>query len=123
MCLNGYKDESGVWVLPNGDVCEYEEAALISMLGLCVCGTPNSAIRYIRDALQLVHDFAEGGVTYEDWRQSVKSLFGSQGAEYFMWYWLDEKGFTDHGGAVPGWLTDWGKGMLAYLNEYISKTQ
>ena len=125
MHIDSYKNYIGDYVMPNGDVCGNAEAALTSLLGFCDCGAPDSAMKYVRDALQLVDDrkkkLWEGEITYEQWREYVGAVLQSEGAEYFMWYWLNEKGFTEHGVSVPGWLTPDGEEMLSDLNEYLNE--
>ena len=36
---------------------------------------------------------------------------------------LDEKGLTEHGSCIPGWLTEKGKHLLDDLNEYFNKNK
>lgn len=38
-----------------------------------------------------------------------------------MWYWLDNKGYTEHGGSVPGWLTEEGWKLLEDLEELMAE--
>lgn len=38
-------------------------------------------------------------------------------AAWLYWYVFDHWGWTEHGGSVPGWLTDEGREVVAYLDE------
>jgi len=78
----------------------------IEYLGFCGCGDPTSAMILIRDILNSIK---EGGTD--------QTLFPSDGLYYFMLYWLDDKGFTEHGTSIHGcWLTDLGKEILNDIN-------
>lgn len=99
-----YKDENGVSYESNTQYIQIE------VLGFCGCGNPDSAMKYVRDALLLVSKKYEIG--YSEWKLRVDKLFPILGSEYFMWYFLDNKGFTEHGGSVPGWITDKGEELL-----------
>lgn len=52
-------------------------------------------------------------------REAEQSLFGSDGAAYFMYYWMDKEGLTDHGGSVPGWLSTRGRSVLHELDRIM----
>jgi hypothetical protein len=111
------------------DDCYYEDATSLiagGMLGFCGCGDNDSALKYIKDALQLVADLREvrnKNLTWDDWRVRVNSVFSNEGAEYFMWYFLDNKELTEHGSSVPGWLTTKGEELLSDLNELINELE
>lgn len=116
---DGYYDE---------EECYYEDAESFisnSVLGFCGCGKPEDAIEYVRNALQIVDDLEKlvwkKMMTYEAWEERKKALFTNEGAEYFMWYFLDNKELTDHGSSVPGWLTEKGVELLADLTELIDE--
>lgn len=125
MYIDKYKNADGEYVDESGEVFGDAEAFLVSALGFCHCGAPDTAIKYVRDALQLVTDLKgkvwEEEMTHDQWSENVRGLFPSEGAEYFMWYWLDEKALTEHGGSVPGWLTADGEEMLSDLNEFLAQ--
>lgn len=116
---SGYIDSSG---------CAYDDAESFiasAILGFCGCGDNLSALHYVRSALQLIQDLKTkvwaNEITYDTWRVSVSEVFNSTGAEYFMWYFLDDKQLTEHGGSVPGWLTKKGQELLSDLN-FLLKT-
>ena len=122
---DGYYDESEYF---------YEDAKSFvqaKVFGFCGCGGPDDNLLYVRDSMRLLRNFhsKEHDKEKESWddfhkrhRAAVDDHFKLSGAEYFMWYWLDEKGFTEHGGCVPGWLTAEGEALLDDLEE-ITKAE
>lgn len=100
----GYEDEDGFY---------YPDAAgllAVGLLNLCGCGDPESTLLYILGGLELIENPDD-----EDGR---RSHFASVGAEYFFYYWCANEGLEEHGGAVPGWLTDKGHTVLSLLREW-----
>lgn len=79
-------------------------------LGFCGCGLPEDAIDYCYQGLKRVESLALS-------KSDFPNPFASEGEEYFFFYWLDKKGFTEHGGSVPGWLTEKGKDMILAIEE------
>ena len=125
MHIDKFKKEDGYY---DEDNCFYENAEnFIStgMLGFCGCGEPDEALSYVHKALQIVDDLSRlvhgKKITYEQWEENNKDEFVNDGAMYFMWYFLDNKGLTEHGGSVPGWLTAKGKELLSDLIELALK--
>lgn len=117
--IDKFKREDGYY---NKDDCYYEDAESYigtEILGFCGCGRPQTAMEYVRASLQNVSD--KRNMTYDEWAAEKKKLFTSDGQEYFMWYFLDNKGLTEHGGSVPGWLTVDGEELLHDLTE-LGKT-
>lgn len=99
----GLEDEHGAyWDSPG----EFVQG---SVLGFCTCGEPNKNLEYIRNGLRLIKNKAERTTGKEI------SVFGSECATFFFYYWALEKGFTEHGNSVPGWLTDEGEALLSDL--------
>ena len=91
------------------------ESALGSVLGFCNCGMPTEALRFIWKVLELIGEETEG--TWEEWykghRERADKLFHKDhGIKYVVYYLLAEKGLTEHGGSVPGWLDGLGKDIL-----------
>jgi hypothetical protein len=113
--------------------CCYDDAEsyiTTNMLGFCGCGDPGTALTYVRDSLRLLRiqqDFHRNAVkeTWDEfwtrYQTAVDAHFKSSGAEYFMWYWLDNKGYTEHGSSVPGWLTEGGRELLEDLEELTAE--
>lgn len=121
MFIDKYKKDD-CWIDEAG--CQYFDAESFIEMGLfnfCGCGQPDSTREYVRNSLQLVSDIKElvweKKMSYEDWIDKKNELFKTDEAEFFMWYWLDHKGYIEHGGSVPGWLTEDGKEILSDLNE------
>ncbi len=94
-----------------------------SVLGFCACGMPDENLAYVRDGLAHI---AEDGpnpqgdsAAWEAWlrehRERGAQLFGNERAERFFYYWADKEELSEHGGCVPGWLTEKGLAMLADL--------
>lgn len=100
-----------------GQYLDIESFIETGLFGFCGCGQPSETREYVRQSLQLISDRRELGLTYEQWSERAKELFKTGVAEYFMWYWVDSKGYSEHGGSVPGWLTEDGKEILSDLNE------
>lgn len=102
------------------DNCYYEdlESALqTGVLRFCGCGDPEQSLGYIKKALEQVGKRSESD--FETWHGENKALFG-EGGRWFIWYFLDREKFTEHGGSVPGWLTERGKEMLQAINKLES---
>jgi len=105
----------------------YEDYLTTGVCEFCGCGCPDEALKYVAEALKLVawrKDYVwakdiskkEMDKRFHEWQTACKNVFGSTGAEYFMWYWLDNQGLTQHGSSVPGWLTDKGEKLLVNIN-------
>lgn len=115
----GYRDDQGVFY-------EDSEAFLqCAVLGFCGCGSPGDSLAYILRGLELIGEASPNERSeWRDWyvghRARMDEHFKSTGAEYFFLYWCDKEGFTDHGGSVPGWLTESGRSLLAMLLEWRS---
>jgi hypothetical protein len=105
----GYKDPEGCW---------HEDATSLLQAGLlrfCGCGRAEDNLRYILRGLEMVATYATGT---PDYSERSCEVFGASEAEYFFYYWADKEGLTEHGGTVPGWLTEKGKTLLAMLREW-----
>lgn len=122
MFIDKFKKEDGYY---DQNECYYEDAESFiatAILGFCGCGMPDKALEHVRRALQIVDDIKlvqEKKITYLQWEERKKEVFANEGAEYFMWYFLDNKKLTQHGGSVPGWLTDKGIELLHDLNKLL----
>ena len=118
MFIDQYKKEDGFYYDEHGACYEdAEEFICTYILGFCGCGMPDSALEHVYKALQLVA--IRHKMKYEEWADKCREVFANHGAEYFMWYYLDNKGFTEHGGSVPGWLTADGEELLSDLTELV----
>jgi len=108
----GYRDEDGAyWDNAESFLCGH-------ILGFCGCGDNEVAAKYIRSIMYLINEiFADKENYKERWKELDEYFGGNAGAQYFVYYWLDQKEFTEHGSSVPGWLTPKGKEVLADLME------
>lgn len=93
----------------------------VEMLGFCWCGAPEDNLKYVMNGLSHIDKGSYDGPNRSEWYQSWGAegalLFGSEGSKRFFFYWADNKGFTEHGIGIPGWLTEEGKILLGALNE------
>jgi hypothetical protein len=69
-------------------------------LGLCGCGDPETALALIRDALDAIE-------TYD--HERLRELLPHEPSRELIYHWFDDRGWTDHGSSVPGFLTDAGR--------------
>lgn len=123
MHIDKYKTASGEYVGP--DDCSWENATDFLhgyVLDFCCCGSPEDALSFVRDALRSVANLKEKvwakTQAYADWSQETDAKLGEAGA-WFMFYFLDSKRLTEHGGSVPGWLTPEGERLLEDLDELL----
>tara|TARA_R110000868_G_scaffold268789_2_gene527987 strand:+ start:4729 stop:5091 length:363 start_codon:yes stop_codon:yes gene_type:complete len=92
-----YIDEDGTSWKSKSDYLQ------INILDFCGCGNGNEVMRYIQDHLINLENQEWG--SYED----IPTMF--------LLYWLNHKGFSEHGTTVRcSWLTDLGKELLADIN-------
>lgn len=100
----------------NTEIEEIQES-----LGFCGCGQPETVLLFLKEVLELISDEPAEGVTFDEWypghRAKELALFHSDGIAYFVWYVLADKDITEHGGSVPGWLTEKGEALLSRLRE------
>lgn len=101
---------------------------LCGMLGFCGCGNPTAALEFIGKVLHHVDWVAENLHPFkgEEWdvararhKANGSAIFGpTEGVDYFVYYVLTEKRFLEHGGSVPGWLTESGHMLMALIDEW-----
>lgn len=111
---------------PDGINYESElEYLCLAVLGFCGCGMPENTAAWVLEGLDIInepfeHDEKEWLQLYGDWKDRVRKHYGdNDGSRYFFWYWCADKEFTEHGGSVPGWLTDKGKDLRDRLRELL----
>ena len=124
MNIDKYKKDG---IYKKGDI-EYEDPIDFIQSGVfnfCCCGQAENNLKYIRDVLEYInwkYDRKEPfDDWYKEWRAMAPALFMNDGAEYFIYYVISERGLTEHGGSVPGWLTVEGHELLDDLNELFPK--
>jgi len=106
------------------DGCHWDTAlAFIQghVLDLCCCGIPGENLKYVGRVLRHVNNLMRvwddnDSYSYNDWKADGENI-GSEQSLYFAYYVLDEKGFMEHGGSVPGWLTAEGIELLEDIEE------
>lgn len=85
-----------------------KEDYLGHLLGFCGCGCPDDALHFVGDLLELI----DSGFENANFINDAEKIFSNTGLQYLVYYFLDDKGLIEHGGSVPGWLTDYGKDFL-----------
>jgi hypothetical protein len=98
------------------------------VLNFCCCGNAEASLMYVLGGLELIDilkeelwnikDQAKRDEWWKDYNVKQDLHFGSAGARYFFYYWLDHEGLTEHGGSVPGWLDARGENLLEILREW-----
>ena len=99
-----------------------ESLIQVGILGFCGCGDPEGNLRYVLGGLRLIDEQCPEseahGMWYPGHADRVRTYFVSAAAADFFYYWCDEKGLTEHGVGIPGWLTDEGHELLSLLEEW-----
>ena len=121
------KNEDGTYIDKKGLTWSDAASVMGNVFGFCGCGSPDEAMKYMRDVMRLVNLKRPEEIPWDDWyktqRQKADDLFkGSPGAEYAAYYILNEKNLTEHGSSVPGWLTRKGEDVLVDLEEMFPIT-
>lgn len=104
-----YADEDDVH---HGDTPE--DCIRSMILNWCGCGCPKDALNYVKKVLKGI------SMIYKDENYGFRGFekeFPDSGARYTILYVLDERGLTDHGTSVPGFLTEKGKEILKDLEQ------
>jgi hypothetical protein len=110
-------DDAFPWIDHEGVSYSSKVDFLCVKLGFCGCGDPESAIKYIGAVMEIMSEFNPDN---KDWGATLDKLdriFNSEGEKYFAFYYLDNLGLSEHGGSVPGWLTNKGIDFLAMIRE------
>lgn len=115
MNIDKYKktDENGFTAYyDENDTCymSAEQFLQIKILDFCFCGDPESNLKYVGKALQVIDK--SRGKGYKYFVKLADELFRNSRAAYFMFYFLDSKELTEHGSSLSGWLTQKGKEFL-----------
>lgn len=104
------------------DGSEYEDAEdllIKRFTGFCGCGNPEEALQFMAKVLRMLHTITGEG--YEARLQAEKDIFAITGASTFTYYVLSELGLTEHGGSLPGWLTQKGIEFMEDVEELYSE--
>lgn len=117
LSFDRFKTKTGGFIDPKGCYHETADSVIqVGILGFCGCGDPDENVTFIGKILRLF-EYREQN-TYEQWKSKVRELLPNGDIEYFIWYWLDKEEYTEHGGSVPGWLTDKGKQLLSDITQW-----
>ncbi len=106
------------------DPCDYLQC---SVLGFCGCGNPEENLEFIRAGLLHINDKCPDGPSdvarewYKGWVARGRQVFGNEQSRYFFFYWCSKEGLTEHGGSVPGWLSNKGRDLLDELNIFVAE--
>lgn len=102
-----------------------KESELQDKIGFCTCGRREQNLEYVLKGLLIIGELAFvyeplSVVTLSDWNSVRDSHFGNEAAAYFFFYWAASKGYTEHGGSVPGWLTAEEEDLIKELKDWSS---
>lgn len=91
-----------------------KEAILEQVFGFCGCGQTDRAIDTLYDYLCIVGKKYDGHYN----PNKFDPISTNPGTVTLLHYVMYNAGMTEHGGSVPGWLTDDGWGLLTYILAY-----
>lgn len=97
------------------------------ILNFCGCGDADASLVFVMRGLEIIdaatapHPGQSSTDAYTEWKRRSMDHFGSEGASGFFFHWCDREGLSDHGGSIPGWLSEDGKRLLALLGEWASE--
>lgn len=97
------------------------------IFGFCGCGNPEDFLyahyKELKriDELNQCDDYDKFYNRFETNATENLDKFELSGLYNMLWYELDKLGFTNHGGSIPGWLTDKGKGLLNDLTKIMNE--
>lgn len=114
------KDDAGSYLDSEGVSHDSLVGYLCLKLGFCGCGSPESALEYVRDGMRVIKDRSDSEYSDESSR-AVYEWGGSNGERYFFWYRITELDLAEHGGSVPGWLTDKGRDFLDAIDRALAE--
>lgn len=98
-------------MLNEGDPNPLDRYGLHDIAGFCSCGCPNEAADWLANVLR-AHEL--GGL---ERAQALDELMPHKMSRYVILYWLDDRGWTEHGGNVMGaWLSEKGRAALLVLD-------
>lgn len=121
--MKDYRISDGVYEIDGIVYDTIEDALMMGVFGFCGCGMPLYTLAYIRDELENIERYTEWVNENHHITKDIPSPMENNnkeenlGRSYFIWYWFDKMGYTDHGGSVPGWLTKEGESLLECLKE------
>jgi hypothetical protein len=119
-------EEAGYgWIDEEGISFTDLDGLLGARLGFCGCGMPRKALELVRTALREIKKVTDAHYVQGAWERRDEALaeagLTTDGARYFLFYMLDDRGLIEHGVSVPGWLTVKGKELLLDLDELFEE--
>lgn len=121
MTFDKYKDEEGYTDTEGVFFPDAESWLQSRVLDFCGCGPIEENLIYVRDGLKLLDE--RRALVYEDqrtWEEQLKleaSFFGNKQASEFFFYVMSMRDLTEHGGSIPGWLTEEGENFIKDVDE------
>ena len=119
-----WKEEIQAYVKDGQEFDDIEDLIHNGFFNFCCCGIPENSLRFVWEVLyNLDYIWKHKDSPSEEWSQLWRDWENKQkdkNAVYFLYYWLDNEGFTEHGGSVPGWLTVDGEDLLKSLNKIFN---
>lgn len=125
MKFSDFATEHGGYIDKDG--CSYddkEELLQAGILEMCCCGNPELNLWYVMRGLEVVEsrrDYTPEG--YAKSRALADEVFKSTESENFFYYWTAARDYTEHGGSIPGWLTEKGRDLLEMLREWWAERE
>ncbi len=108
-----------------------DEDLLIEEAGFCGCGDLGEAAAALAALLNtLAPDHVpawNGEAPFSAYSQALRDAWRKvlldhpEGVLTLLWYWIDHLEITEHGGSVPGWLTEKGQIVRYAARETATK--
>jgi hypothetical protein len=120
MHIDKYKQPDGTYLDDKGSSYQDAETFLQDKyLNHCYCGNPDINIKYVADVLAHIdsRDTFKSKTRYDEWIAAGNHLYPNDTIRNFVWYVMDSLRFTEHGGCIPGWLTDKGREFMEDVKE------
>lgn len=98
---------------------------LMDMSGWCGCGRMDGAYEFIVEFMRLLQAQREKEWTPDSYKEreaaelALIDKYKEDGLRYFVYYWLDSRGFTEHGGSVPGWIDSKGEEFIRLYEKCV----
>jgi len=121
-----YTDEYGGGWSSTPEGCHWDTAREMLLcsddfIGFCGCGIDGD-FEYVLGGLRLINrrfdnDHDNLDAWWKQHREAELKHFGHALSAQFFYKWADKAGLAEHGGSVPGWLTEKGKTLLRLMEE------
>lgn len=128
--LEDYRSRDGDGFIYDGAYYDTAvELVHVGFLGFCMCHDAAANLAYIRGGLAYIAQGQAGppDMTLEKfrawhhvWYAEGLAFFGTELAREFFFFWADSEGFTEHGTAIPGWVTAKGQQLMANIDAALA---